>query len=205
MLVFLAWPIAGLSADRPAVLIVGDSLSAGYGLRPGESWTVLLQQKLDRSGYPHRVVNASISGDTTRGGLTRLPRALTIHQPAVVVIELGGNDGLRAISPEEIRRNLDGMVELSQEHGAGVVIAGIRIPPNYGPVYAEKFQSAFRSVSDERGVPLTPFILDGIALEPGMMQEDGIHPTAKAQPGILENMWPWIEPLLVQSAQSPGE
>lgn len=166
---------------------------------------MLLQEKLDRDGYPHRVINASISGDTTRGGLTRLPRALTIHQPAVVVIELGGNDGLRAIPPDEIRRNLDGMVALSQEHGAGVVITGIRVPPNYGPVYAEKFQSAFLSVSDERDVPLTPFVLDGIALEPGMMQEDGIHPTAQAQPVILENMWPWIEPLLATSPDSPGE
>lgn len=179
---------------------MGDSLSAGYGLRPGESWTTLLQQRLERDGYPHKVINASISGDTTRGGLTRLPRALTIHQPAVVVIELGGNDGLRAIPPEEIRRNLDGMVTLSQEHGAAVVITGIRVPPNYGPVYAQKFQTAFRSVADARSVPLTPFVLDGIALEPGMMQEDGIHPTAAAQPTILDNLWPWIVPLLSDAA-----
>ena len=198
-------PALADSSEHPGLLIVGDSLSAGYGLRPGESWTVLLQQRLEQGGYPHKVVNASISGDTTRGGLTRLPRALTIHQPAVVVIELGGNDGLRAIPPEEIRRNLDGMVELSQQHGAAVVITGIQVPPNYGPIYAQKFQGAFRSVAEERDVPLTPFVLDGIALEPGMMQEDGIHPTAAAQPRILDNLWPWIEPLVAKAVAERTE
>lgn len=205
LFVFLTWSVAGLSADRPRLLVVGDSLSAGYGLATGESWTALLQEKLDRLGYPHRVINASISGDTTRGGLARLPRALTIHQPEIVVIELGGNDGLRALPPDEIRRNLDGMVALSQERGAEVIITGIRVPPNYGPVYAEKFQAAFRSVAEERQVPLTPFVLEGIALEPGMMQEDGIHPTAAAQPTILQNLWPWIEPLLAPAEETSAD
>lgn len=201
----LACPAVAGASERPGLLVVGDSLSAGYGLNPGESWTVLLQQRLERAGYPHRVINASISGDTTRGGLSRLPRALTIHQPELVVIELGGNDGLRAIAPEEIRRNLDGMVALSQDHGAAVLITGILVPPNYGPVYAEKFQQAFQSVADSRDVPLTRFVLDGIALEPGMMQEDGIHPTAAAQPRILDNLWPYIEPLLARAAAAPTQ
>ncbi len=188
-------PQAG-AADPPTILVLGDSLSAGYGISRDESWTRLLQQRLSDSGLPYRVVNASISGDTTRGGLARLPRALNIHQPALVVIELGGNDGLRAIPPEEIRRNLGEMVRLSRERGAEVLLTGIVIPPNYGPDYTRKFREAFQQVSDEMDVPLTPFVLDDVALKPGMMQDDGIHPTAAAQPVILDTLWPWIEPLL---------
>lgn len=184
------------AGEQPTVLVLGDSLSAGYGLSRDESWTRLLQRRLDETGRPYMVVNASISGDTTRGGVARLPRALNIHQPALVIIELGGNDGLRGIPPEEIRRNLSEMVRLSEESGAAVLLTGMRIPPNYGPEYTQEFRDAYREVSDETGVPLTPFVLEDIALEPGMMQEDGIHPTAAAQPLILDKLWPWIEPLL---------
>ncbi len=178
------------------MLVLGDSLSAGYGLLRTESWTWLLQQRLSASGRPHKVVNASISGDTTRGGVARLPRALNIHQPELVVIELGGNDGLRGIPPEEIRRNLAELVRLSRESGASVLLTGMLIPPNYGPDYTERFRDAFRQVSEDMHVPLTPFVLEDIALEPGMMQDDGIHPTAPAQALILDKLWPWIEPLL---------
>jgi len=178
------------------VLVLGDSLSAGYGLSRSESWPFLLQQRITESGRSDRVVNASISGDTTRGGVARLPRALKIHQPALVVIELGGNDGLRGIPPEEIRRNLKELVRLSRDSGATVLLTGMLIPPNYGPQYTEEFLDAFRRVSADMDVPLTPFVLEDIALEPGMMQDDGIHPTALAQPLILDKLWPWIEPLL---------
>jgi acyl-CoA thioesterase-1 len=184
------------------VLVLGDSLSAGYGLSRNESWTWLLQQRLVESGFTQKVVNASISGDTTRGGVARLPRALNIHQPELVVIELGGNDGLRGIPPEEIRRNLADLVRLSRESGASVLLTGMLIPPNYGPDYTEKFKDAFRQVAEEMDVPLTPFVLEDIALEPGMMQDDGIHPTAPAQPLILEKLWPWIEPLLAPATGS---
>jgi len=195
LLVFV-WSSASGAGTQPTVLVLGDSLSAGYGLSRSESWTWLLQQRLSDAGRPHRVVNASISGDTTRGGVARLPRALTIHQPALVVIELGGNDGLRGIPPEEIRRNLAELVRLSRESGAAVLLTGMLIPPNYGADYTERFRNAFRQVSQEMDVPLTPFVLEDIALEPGMMQDDGIHPTARAQPLILDKLWPWIEPLL---------
>jgi acyl-CoA thioesterase-1 len=199
----LAWSFSAAAERQPVILVLGDSLSAGFGMSMEESWPSLLQRRLSETGYPHRVVNASISGDTTRGGLARLPRALTIHQPELVVIELGGNDGLRAIPPEEIRRNLENLVELAQETGASALITGIMIPPNYGSEYITAFRRAFQQAADSTGVPLTPFVLEEIALKPGMMQEDGIHPTAEAQPLIVDNLWPWIEPMLRSSADRP--
>lgn len=195
LLIFLCTTV---QAGSPAILVVGDSLSAGYGLRIEETWPRLLQQKLERSGLAYRVVNASISGDTTSGGLARLPRALKIHEPAVVIIELGGNDGLRAVPIPEIRDNLVRMIELSREAGAEVLVTSILIPPNYGPDYSEKFAAVFAEASDIAGARVAPFILDGIALEPGMMQADGIHPTAAAQPRIIANLWPSLCPLLAE-------
>jgi len=196
ILVFVLNPLTVSGEDEPTLLVLGDSLSAGYGLAKDDTWATLLQLRLQDEGYPHRVVNAGISGDTTRGGLARLPRALSVHRPEIVVIELGGNDGLRAIPADEIRDNLTRLVRLSRASGARPLIAGITLPPNYGPDYTRRFQTAFESVAEEQQVPLTPFILDGIALQPGMMQDDGIHPTAAAQPLILDNLWPWIQPLL---------
>ena len=189
-------PAAG--AATQAILVLGDSLSAGYGLQRGESWVDLLEDRLEREGFDYRVVNASISGDTTRGGLARLPRALKIHQPGIVVIELGGNDGLRALPPEEIRRNLEAMIAMSRETGARVLVTGIRIPPNYGAAYTERFEQAFEDATAATGAVLTPFILEGVALAPGMMQSDGSHPTAEAQATILGNVWPSLEPLLAR-------
>ena len=172
--------------------MLGDSLSAGYGLASGESWVDLLQQRLNAAGYSQQVVNASISGDTTRGGLARLPRALKIHQPEVVIIELGGNDGLRGIPVSEIRHNMDKLVALASQAGADVLVMGIRLPPNYGPVYAEKFRETIREAAETGEAGFVPFVLEDVALEPGMMQSDGIHPTAKAQPIIVDRIWPHI-------------
>lgn len=178
------------------VLIVGDSLSAGYGLAIHENWPSLLQTRLADSGCPHRVVNASISGDTTSGGLARLPGALERHSPAIVLIGLGGNDGLRAIPISEIRRNLAEMIQLSQESGAGVVLAGIHIPPNYGPRYTHAFHAVYHELAEEYGTGLIPFILEGVALDVELMQEDGIHPNAAAQSVIVDNVWPALAALL---------
>lgn len=178
------------------VLIVGDSLSAGYGLAIHENWPSLLQERLAAAGYPHRVVNASISGDTTSGGLARLPGALERHAPSVVLIGLGGNDGLRGLPVAEIRRNLAAMIQLSESVGANVVLAGIHIPPNYGPRYTDAFHAIYHELAQEYGAGLIPFILEGVALDAELMQEDGIHPNAEAQPVIVENVWPALEPLL---------
>jgi acyl-CoA thioesterase-1 len=185
---------AGTTDDRPTVLILGDSLSAGFGLSRAESWPSLLQARLADTGRPHRVVNASISGDTTRGGLSRLPRALKIHQPSILIIELGGNDGLRGIPVSEYRNNLERMIQLGEGAGARILVAGIRLPPNYGPSYSRKFQEAQAAAASDHA--FVPFILEGVALEPDMMQQDGIHPTAAAQPRILDNLWPALLPLV---------
>jgi acyl-CoA thioesterase I len=178
------------------VLIVGDSLSAGYGLATHENWPSLLQNRLAEAGYPHRVVNASISGDTSSGGLARLPRALDRHSPRLVLIGLGGNDGLRAIPIPEFRRNMARMIQLSQSAGAEVLLAGIHIPPNYGPDYTEAFHAVYHELAEEFGTGLIPFILEGVALNEELMQADGIHPTASAQPVILDNVWHALEPML---------
>ena len=178
------------------VLIVGDSLSAGYGLAIHENWPSLLQERIAAAGHPHRVVNASISGDTTSGGLARLPGALERNSPSVVLIGLGGNDGLRAIPIPEIRRNLAEMIQISVATGAEVVLAGVHIPPNYGPAYTEAFHAIYHELSREYDTGLIPFILEGVALEAELMQEDGIHPTAAGQAVIVDNVWPALAPLL---------
>jgi acyl-CoA thioesterase-1 len=180
----------------PTILVVGDSLSAAYGIDPRQGWVALLQKHLDEDRYPHRVINASISGDTTLGGRERLEAALERHHPEVVVLELGGNDGLRAIALEEIRDNLADLIRLSQRNGARILLVGIQLPPNYGKRYTEGFHALYRELADEFGVALVPFLLEGVATQPGMMQTDGIHPTAAAQPRLAANVWPHLEPLL---------
>ncbi|CAN5181524.1 arylesterase [soil metagenome] len=187
---------AAVTAAEPTVLIVGDSLSAGYGIAKEASWVTLLEERLEREGYGYRVVNASISGDTTEGGLQRLPRALEKHEPAVVIIELGGNDGLRGFPLALIRRNLEAMIELSCDTGARVVLAGMRLPPNYGPAYTAGFQDIYRALAEKYDVALVPFLLEGVALEPALMLADGIHPNAKAQQKLLDNIWTELEPEL---------
>jgi len=187
---------AGETAARSSIVIVGDSLSAAYGMEIGESWPSLLQQRLDENGHAYRVFNSSITGDTTQGGLTRLPRLLERHRPAFVILEMGGNDGLRGLPVEVTRGNLASMIELSRAAGAKVILAEMRIPPNYGQGYTEKFNGTYQELSTAEGVVLLPFLLQDIALEPGLMQDDGIHPTAAAQPLILDQVWAVLEPLL---------
>lgn len=189
-------PALANGAERPVILVVGDSLSAAYGIPADRGWVTLLERRLQQEGYPHRVVNASISGDTTQGGLSRIDDALARHEPAIVLLELGGNDGLRGILPEVTHRNLEAMIEQSQGAGARVVLLGIRIPPNYGPLYTRQFAAVFPDLAERHGLPLLPFLLEGVAAEPGLMQGDGIHPTAAAQPQILENVWAVLAPLL---------
>ena len=183
-------------AESPVILVLGDSLSAGYGIPVEKGWVSLLQRRLVERGFPYRVVNASISGDTTSGGLSRLPAALELHRPAIVVLELGANDGLRGQPPMAMSRNLSRMIERSQQAGARVLLAEMRIPPNYGPLYAQKFQATFEELAQHYAIPLIPFLLDGVAGNPALIQDDGLHPRAEAQPRILDNVWAVLEPAL---------
>ena len=183
-------------AESPVILVLGDSLSAGYGIPVEKGWVSLLQRRLVERGFPYRVVNASISGDTTSGGLSRLPAALELHRPAIVVLELGANDGLRGQPPMAMSRNLSQMIERSQQAGARVLLAEMRIPPNYGPLYAQKFQATFGELAKHYAIPLIPFLLDGVAGNPALLQDDGLHPRAEAQPRILDNVWAVLEPAL---------
>ena len=186
--------------SRPAtadtVLILGDSLSAGYGLPNGSGWVSLLQQRL-AADYPTvAVVNASISGETTAGGRSRIQALLDRHQPGIVVVELGANDGLRGIRIPLIRENLSAIVEACRQHGAKTLVIGMRIPPNYGRDYGEKFHAVFKEISDRKRASLVPFMLDGFADNPALFQDDGIHPTVEAQPLIMENIYGKLQPLL---------
>jgi acyl-CoA thioesterase-1 len=188
---------AGSAPDaRPVVLVVGDSLSSAYGLAPGQGWVDLLAARLAAEGYRHRTVNASISGDTTAGGRARLPALLARHRPAIVVIELGGNDGLRGGSLKATRENLDAMVTDAQKSGARVLVLGMRLPPNYGPAYTREFDAMFTGVATARKAALVPFLLDGFGEDMTFFQPDRIHPTAAAQPRLLANVWPALVPLL---------
>jgi acyl-CoA thioesterase-1 len=184
-------------AETPVILVFGDSVSAGYGLtRVEQGWVALLQTRLKQQEYVYQVVNASVSGETTAGGLARLPRALTLHQPRIVIIELGGNDGLRALPIAQMRTNLARMVDLASAAGAKVLLLGMRIPPNYGPDYTEQFRSSYSDLARDKKLPLMPFLLNDIALVPDLMQADGIHPNELGQPRLLDNVWPALKPLL---------
>jgi len=194
-------PVAGHAetkqAESSVIVVLGDSLSAAYGMEISESWPSLLQARLGEHGYAYRVFNSSITGDTTQGGLARLPRLLEKHRPAVVILELGGNDGLRGLPLEVTRANLSSMIEQSQAAGTAVILAEMRIPPNYGRSYTEKFNAMYTELSEIYEIRLLPFLLQDIALKEGLMQADGIHPTAQAQPAILGHVWPVLQPLLV--------
>ena len=196
LLSFLGLSSTALAADRPVILVLGDSLSAGYGIPVEQGWVARLQKRLDAEGYGYTVVNASVSGETTVGGLERLPRALAKHAPAVVIIELGGNDGLRGLPVAELRANLEALVATSRKAGAEALLAAIRMPPNYGPQYTERFYAVYESLARERKVPWVPFFLEGVALREDLFQDDGIHPDLEAQPILLDNVWPVLEPLL---------
>ena len=186
-------------SDEPTVLIFGDSLSAGYGIDVDQSWSTLLQERLRALGYEHRVVNASISGETTEGGATRIAAALERFKPELIILELGGNDGLRGFPPDRMRDNLETIVGLSKASGAAVVLLGIRIPLNYGPRYTQAFENVFREVAAAQGIRWIEFFMEGVALNEELMQADGIHPNADAQPILLDNAWPIIEKSLEEA------
>ena len=187
------------SAVRAAqtILVLGDSISAGYGLAQGEGWVALLEQRIQREKLDYRVVNASISGETTLGGLNRMSAALKEHHPAVVIVALGANDGLRGNPLEDTRRNLIAIVKACRKAGAKVVIAGMRVPPNYGRIYARRFEGLFAEVARQQNVSLVPFMLKGFAEDRKLFQADGIHPAAGAQSLILDNVYHRLRPLLL--------
>lgn len=179
------------------ILVVGDSLSAAHNIPVQSGWVSLLDQRLKQQmKAPPAVVNASISGETSSGALTRLPGLLEKHRPGVVVIELGGNDALRGLAPAQLKANLERMIGLSRQAGAQVVLLGIDVPPNYGPAYRERLRGVYAQLAAQYRLPLVPFLLEGIALQPGLMQADGLHPTAAAQPRVLDNVWPVLRKAL---------
>lgn len=185
-----------LPLQAATILVWGDSLSAGYGLKPQEDWPTLLQTRLDKEGFRHRVVNASVSGETTAGGRTRLPAALERHAPDLLILELGANDGLRGLKPQLMEDNLGAMIRLARDRGARVLLVGMQLPPNYGPAYSRRFHETFRTVAKKHDVPLVPFLLDGFADKPEYFLPDGIHPTAEAQALIVDTVWPQLVALL---------
>jgi acyl-CoA thioesterase-1 len=192
------WVIAlqdAAAADR-TILVFGDSLSAAYGLRPEQGWVALLDKRLRTQGYGYTVVNASISGETTSGGLQRLPRALDLNKPRILVLELGSNDALRGLPLGNAKDNLSKMVELGEKAGAKVLLVGMRIPPNYGPKYTADFVKMYADLSARYRTPLVPFLLESVALNGSRMQEDGLHPNALGEPAVLDTLWPQLVPLL---------
>jgi acyl-CoA thioesterase-1 len=201
---------APASSAAPVILVLGDSLSSGYGLEPGQGWVNLLQSRLRERSLPHRVVNASITGDTTQSGANRLPRALELHRPAVVIVELGGNDGLRGIAVDATRANLERMVRDAKRAGARVLLVGQRLPANYGSEFGARFHQNFSSVARAERVALVPTLVDErIALDPAGMQADGIHPSAKSQALMLDTVWTALAPLVqdgraAAAAAKPG-
>jgi acyl-CoA thioesterase I len=206
--ILMAWlvmlPAAAADAQpgssAPVVLVFGDSLSAGYGIRIDQGWVSLLAQKIEHEGYGFRVVNASVSGETSAGGLARLPRALSLQQPRIVLLELGANDGLRGLPLEQTRDNLDRMITLLRAQHIAVLLLGLRLPPNYGERYTGGFMSMYQGIADRQHIALLPFLLENVALTPGLMQADGLHPNEKGQPLLLDNVWPRLVPMLRAAA-----
>jgi len=201
LLLFLVLPA---TAPAAIILVVGDSLSAAYGIPVEQGWVSLLQERLDTRGYAYRIVNDSISGDTTANALARLPGALSSHKPAVVLLEVGGNDGLRGLSLLAMKANLAAMISGVQETGARVMLVGVQLPPNYGPVYTERFQAIYHELARDRKVSLLPSLVDGIGTEQELMQADGIHPNASAQPLIRDRIWEELVPLLEDEQANQG-
>lgn len=198
LLALLGW-LPTYAASAPTIVVLGDSLSAAYGIRVEQGWVSLMQKKLTSQGYGYRVVNASVSGETTAGGLARLPRALELHRPAIVILELGGNDGLRGLPIEQVRANLDSMIRQSRAAGAKVLLTGMRVPPNYGPAYTEKFHALYTDLARRYRLSLVPFLMEHVALDKTLMQADGLHPNERAQPVLLGEIWPLLQPLLERS------
>jgi acyl-CoA thioesterase-1 len=191
-----------MGAQPPAIMVLGDSLSAGYGLPQGKGWVDLLQQRLERENYTYRVVNASISGDTTLGGRNRVAEALAQHRPRIVILELGSNDGLRGQPLDAMRENLVAIARACRAAKAKVLLVGMRMPPNYGLDYTEKFHASFVAVAKQIRAPLVPFLLEGFAQRRDLFQADGIHPDVEAQKLMLDNVWGKLRPLLTRSVHS---
>jgi acyl-CoA thioesterase I len=192
----LLFPVVSVSAVKPTILVLGDSISAGYGIDINQGWVALLQKRLDEKSYNYRVVNASVSGDTTRTGLNRLPAALAQHSPEIVIVELGGNDGLRGLAFSEIENSLTQIIQLCHKHHAAVLLVGVRLPPNYGTVYIQQFEKLYAKISKKYHVALVPKILDKVADYRQLLQQDGIHPTVQGQPQVMHNVWAGLKPLL---------
>jgi len=189
----------GALARAETILVWGDSLSAGYGLEKGREWPALLQTRLHAEGFRHVVVNASVSGETSSGGRTRLPAALAEHSPTLMILALGANDGLRGLKPQLLADNLGAMIDAAHAAGARVLLVGMRMPPNYGPAYTRRFAEVFADVAAAKQVPLEPFLMDGFADQPELFLPDGIHPTAQAQPLILDTVWAKLRPMLARA------
>jgi len=187
---------ADTARRQSVILVLGDSLSAGYGVALDSTWVALLQRRLAAQGYGHRVVNASVSGETTGGARGRMPRAMELHDPSIVILELGGNDGLRGLPLRQLRQNFEYMIEQAQAADAQVVLVGMRMPPNYGATYADQFHALYGELGKKYGIPVVDFFLEGVALDEKLMQSDGIHPTAAAQPRMLDNLWPALQKVL---------
>ena len=196
MLLMLALVSSVVAAAPAVILVMGDSLSAGYGIEQSQGWVALLQQRLTAQGVNYAVVNASISGETTRGGLARLPQALQQHRPHIVLLALGANDGLRGLLTAEMEANLDAMMRSARNAGAQVVLIGMKLPPNYGKAYTERYTAVYATLAKRHRVPLVPFLLDGVATDFSLMQADGLHPTAAAQGRVLDNVWPVVRSML---------
>ncbi|MBS1172426.1 MAG: arylesterase [Proteobacteria bacterium] len=196
-ILFIVWLLAGAAVHAAQnVLVFGDSLSAGYGIRSAEAWPSLLGERLRTQKSDYALVNASLSGETTAGGRTRLPTALQQHRPQVVIIALGANDGLRGLSLDAMRSNLKAMIDAAHAARSRVLLVGMEMPPNYGPDYTRKFRAVYGELARDSKVALVPFLLDGFAEKRELFQADGIHPTAAAQPLIVDNVWPTLKPLL---------
>ena len=193
---FLAWGVLAQAAGPGTILVWGDSLSAGYGLKAEQAWPALLQSQLRREGFQHTVVNASVSGETTAGGRSRLPRALADYKPSVVVVELGANDGLRGLPPQLMAENLQAMLAMARQAGARTLLVGMELPPNYGAAYVTRFQQTYAQVAQTQPTAFVPFLFEGFAARQELFQSDGIHPTAEAQPLILQTVWKSLKPLL---------
>jgi len=184
------------SINAKSIVVLGDSISAAYGMDAKKGWVSLLQQKLSQQNSAYTIFNESISGDTSAGGLARIDKALSQHKPELVLLELGANDGLRGLSPQQMKQNLAEIIHRSQQAGAKVLLLSMRIPPNYGKRYVEMFYNIYPQLAKERNIPFVPFILEEVALIKEMMQKDGLHPNTKAQPVIADKIWQYLQPIL---------
>lgn len=193
---------ASPAAPSPTILVFGDSLSAAYGIKQTKGWVALLAERLEAQGYGYQVVNASSSGETTGGGRTRLPRALDLHKPDIAILELGSNDGLRGLPLEQMRANLDTMIQLAKSRGTRMLLVGMQIPPNYGPTYTTGFRNTFSELAKTHQVSLVPFFMERVALNAELMQDDDLHPNEAGQPLLLDNVWPFLEPLLKRNVNA---